>query len=133
MNNELLSIVSYLERDRGVNREIIIQRSVGDSAGPPARVWRSQRMRVEIARKTWHQSVDTVVVSDEETGLGLFRCARRTCTIAMRSSATRCRSSAARQAGAYRRADGAPDDLAEIREAERKNVYDEYKDRFGDV
>ncbi|MDD2597831.1 MAG: transcription termination factor NusA [Kiritimatiellae bacterium] len=136
MNNELLSIISYLERDRGVDREIIIQAiesAVQQAARKSLEV--TDDLRVTIDRTTLRiNAFDTVVASDEEDGLGF---------ISMRQAKRL-------------KPDVAPDDVIEIevppaklgriaaqtarqmilqkiREAERKNVYDEYKDRIGDI
>ena len=136
MNNELLSIISYLERDRGVDREIIIQAiesAIQQAARKSLEV--TNDLRVEIDRKVLTiKAFDTVVASDEEEGLGFI---------------------SMRQARRLKK-DVQPNDLLEIeippgklgriaaqtarqmilqkiREAERKNVYDEYKDRIGDI
>ena len=136
MNNELLSIISYLERDRGVNREIIIQAiesAIQQAARKSLEV--SNDLRVELDRKTLTiKAFDTVVVSDEDTGLGFIsvRKARAlkpdakpgdTLDIEIPpANLGRIAAQTARQMI-----------LQKIREAERKNVYDEYKDRIGDI
>ena len=74
MSNELLSVISYLERDRGVNREIIIQAiesAIQQAARKSLDV--SNDLRVEIDRKTLTiKAFDTVVVSEEESGAGFL-------------------------------------------------------------
>lgn len=136
MNNELLSIVSYLERDRGVNREIIIQAiesAIQQAARKSLEV--SNDLRVEIDRKTLAiKAFDTVVVSDEDTGIGFLSVRKAkylkpdvqpgdTMDIEIPPAKLgRIAASTARQMI-----------LQKIREAERKNVYDEYKDRIGDI
>ena len=136
MNNELLSIISYLERDRGVNREIIIQAiesAIQQAARKSMEV--SNDLRVEIDRKTLAiKAFDTVVVSDDDTGIGFLSVRKAK---ALKPDAKpgdtmdieippanlgRIAASTARQMI-----------LQKIREAERKNVYDEYKDRIGDI
>lgn len=132
---DLLSIVSFLERDRGVKREIIVQ-AIESAIQQSARknVEFSKDLRVEIDRKTFKiKAYDTFVVTEEKNDPGMIplRYARR-----------------------YKK-DAQPGDLLEIeiepemlgrivaqtarqmilqkiREAERKNVYDEYKDRIGE-
>lgn len=132
---DLLSIVSFLERDRGVKREIIVQ-AIESAIQQSARknVEFSKDLRVEIDRKTFKiKAYDTFVVTEEKNDPGMIplRYARR-----------------------YKK-DARPGDLLEIeiepemlgrivaqtarqmilqkiREAERKNVYDEYKDRIGE-
>ena len=135
MNNELLSIVSYLERDRGVDREIIVQAiesAIQQSARRSMGV--TNDLRVAIDRKSLAiKAYDTVVVTEEETGLG-FLPLRKARTIKEDaqpgdvmeieippSSLGRIAAQTARQMI-----------LQKIREAERKKVYDEYKDRIGD-
>ncbi|HRR33738.1 MAG TPA: transcription termination factor NusA [Kiritimatiellia bacterium] len=136
MNNELLSIISYLERDRGVNREIIIQAiesAIQQAARKSLDV--SSDLRVEIDRKTLAiKAFDTVVVSDEDSGAGYLslrraRMLKRDVQIGDTldveippSHLGRIAAQTARQMI-----------LQKIREAERKNVYDEYKDRIGDI
>ena len=136
MNNELLSIISYLERDRGVNREIIIQ-AIESAIQQAARksIEVSNDLRVEIDRKTLAiKAFDTVVVSDDDTGIG-FLSVRKAKALKPEAkpgdtmdieippaNLGRIAASTARQMI-----------LQKIREAERKNVYDEYKDRIGDI
>jgi len=72
MNNELLSIISYLERDRGVDREIIIQAiesAIQQAARKSLEV--TNDLRVEIDRTSLSiKAFDTVVASDEDEGFG---------------------------------------------------------------
>ena len=136
MNNELLSIISYLERDRGVNREIIIQAiesAIQQAARKSLEV--TNDLRLEIDRKTLAiKAFDTVIASDDDTGLG-FISMRRAKSLkpdirqgdlleveVPPAKLGRIAAQTARQMI-----------LQKIREAERKNVYDEYKDRIGDI
>ncbi len=136
MNNELLSIISYLERDRGVDREIIIQAiesAIQQAARKSLEV--TNDLRVTIDRKTLNiQAFDTVVASDEDDGLGFItmRQARRikpdiepNGILEIKISPGKLGRIAAQTARQMI--------LQKIREAERKNVYDEYKDRIGDI
>lgn len=135
MNNELLSVVSYLERDRGVDREIIIQ-AIESAIQQAARrsLDVTNDIRIEIDRKTLNiRAYDTYAVSDEDTGVGILsvRKARALKPDAKAGDVIevevptrrlgRIAAQAARQMI-----------LQKIREAERKNVYDEYKDRIGE-
>ena len=136
MNNELLSIISYLERDRGVDREIIIQAiesAIQQAARKSLEV--TNDLRVEIDRTTLTiKAFDTVVASDDDEGLGFItmRQARRMKPDIESNGLLeieippgklgRIAAQTARQMI-----------LQKIREAERKNVYDEYKDRIGDI
>lgn len=136
MNNELLSIVSYLERDRGVNREVIvhaIESAIQQAARRSLDV--TNDLRVEIDRRSLAiKAFDKVVVTEDgKTGLGMLplRLARKKNPKAQLGDVLeveipptrlgRIAAQAARQMI-----------LQKIREAERKNVYDEYKDRVGD-
>ncbi|MDD4101058.1 MAG: transcription termination factor NusA [Kiritimatiellae bacterium] len=136
MNNELLSIVSYLERDRGVNREIILQAiesAIQQAARKSMDV--SHDLRVEIDRKTLDiKAFDTVTVSEEDSGLGFISLRRAKAikpeskngdTVEMEIPPAKLGRIAAQTARQMI--------LQKIREAERKNVYDEYKDRIGDI
>ena len=136
MNNELLSIISYLERDRGVNREIIIQAiesAIQQAARKSLEV--TNDLRVEIDRKTLAiKAFDTMVASDEDTGLGFLPLRRAKAlkpdiqpgdTIEVEIPPAKLGRIAAQTARQMI--------LQKIREAERKNVYDEYKDRIGDI
>ncbi|MBP5510341.1 MAG: transcription termination factor NusA [Kiritimatiellae bacterium] len=137
MNGELLAIVSYLERDRGVSREVIIQAiesAIQHSAKCSLDV--SKNLRVKIDRKTLQlTATDTVTVSNVESGPGYINLmrARKTYGPDVRegdqfevsvptTKLGRIAAQAARQMI-----------LQKIREAERKNVMDEFKDRVGDI
>ncbi len=136
MNNELLSIISYLERDRGVNREIIIQAiesAIQQAARKSLDV--SNDLRVEIDRKTLTiKAFDTVVVSDEDTGLG-FLSLRKAKALKpdVRAGDTMDIEVPPANLGRIAAQTARQMILQKIREAERKNVYDEYKDRIGDI
>ena len=136
MNNELLSIISYLERDRGVNREIIIQAiesAIQQAARKSLEV--TNDLRVEVDRKTLAiKAFDTMVVSDDDTGLGFLSLRKARAlkpdvkqgeTLEMEVPPAKLGRIAAQTARQMI--------LQKIREAERKNVYDEYKDRIGDI
>jgi len=136
MNNELLSVISYLERDRGVNREIIIQ-AIENALQAAARksINASQDFKVEINRKNLAISAhDLLVVAETEDGNG-FVSLKKACRIDPKI-----------QVGDTIRVPISPEQLGriaaqtakqgimqKIREAERQKVYDEYKDRVGDI
>ena len=136
MNNELLSIISYLERDRGVNREIIIQaiESAIQQAGRKS-LELPNDLRVEIDRKTLAiKAFDMLVVSDDDTGVGFISLRKAHAlkpdakvgeTLEVEVPPAKLGRIAAQTARQMI--------LQKIREAERKNVYDEYKDRIGDI
>jgi transcription termination/antitermination protein NusA len=136
MNNELLSIISYLERDRGVDREIIIQAiesAIQQAARKSLDV--TNDLRVEIDRKTLEiKAFDTVVASDEDEGLGWIsmRQARRIKPDVKTNDLLEIEVPPA-NLGRIAAQTARQMILQKIREAERKNVYDEYKDRIGDI
>ena len=136
MNTELMTIINYLERDRGVNREIIIQ-AIESALLSAARksLGVSNDVKVEIDRKTLDvHAFDTLVATDDDSGPGF---------ISMRKARDR-------------KPDIQPGDtlgvpippeklgriaaqtarqmiLQKIRQAEREHVFEEYKDRVGDI
>jgi len=137
MNNELSSIISYLEKDRGINRGVIIQ-AIESAIQQVARksLGVSNNLRVEIDSKTLAlKAFDTLYVAeDDDSGIGVISLSKAR---AIRKDAApgdpievevppaklgRIAAQTARQMI-----------LQKIREAERKNVYDEYKDRIGDI
>ena len=74
MNTDLLTIVSYIERERGVDREIVlvaIEQAIQQAARRNPGV--TNDLRVVIDRKNLNIHVyDTMVVSNEETGTGFI-------------------------------------------------------------
>ena len=136
MNNELLTVISYLERDRGVNREVIVQaiESALQQAGRRSAGGESD-LRVEIDRKTFQiNAFESRVVSQETSGPGLISL-RRAREI-----------NPAVNVGEVVEVEMPPDKLGriaaqtarqmivqKIRQAERENVFEEYKDRVGDI
>ena len=136
MNNELSSIISYLERDRGVNREIIIQAiesAIHQAARKSMEV--SNDLRIVIDRKTFAiKAFDPALVSDDDTGLGFIslRNARKIKKDAQLGDTLDVEIPPAKL-GRIAAQTARQMILQKIREAERKNVYDEYKDRIGDI
>lgn len=136
MNNELLTVISYLERDRGVSREVIVQaiESALQQAGRRSAGSESD-LRVEIDRKTFQiNAFESRVVSEGESGPGLIDL-RRAREI-----------NPAVHVGEVVEVAVPPDKLGriaaqtarqmivqKIRQAERENVFEEYKDRIGDI
>ncbi len=136
MNNELLAIVSYIERERGVDREIVlvaIEQALQQAAKRNPGV--TNDLRVVIDRKTLSLHVyDTMVVSNEETGTGFISLARAqrlqpgiaegdTIEIEMPASALgRIAAQTSRQMI-----------MQKIREAERDNTFSEFRNRVGEI
>lgn len=136
MNNELMSIIGYLERERGVNREVIIQ-SIETAIQQAAKknLVTSDDFKVEIDRITLAISAyDIFAVSDEEQGIGILsvKRAQRFDPNAKEGSTVKVPLSPA-QLGRIAAQTAKQSILQKIREAERKNVFDEYKDRVGDI
>ena len=136
MNNELLAIVSYIERERGVDREIVlvaIEQALQQAAKRNPGV--TNDLRVVIDRKTLSLHVyDTMVVSSEEPGTGFISLARAqrlqpgiaegdTIEIEMPASALgRIAAQTSRQMI-----------MQKIREAERDNTFSEFRNRVGEI
>ena len=136
MNSELMTVINYLEKDRGVNREVIIQaiESALLSAAHKS-VGVSNEVRVIIDRKTLQvRAYDTIVASDDDTGPGFIslRKAREIKpnvapgeTVEVEIPPEKLGRIAAQTARQMI--------LQKIRQAERDHVFDEYKDRLGDI
>ena len=136
MNNELLAIVSFIERERGVDREIVlvaIEQALQQAARRNPGV--TNDLRVAIDRKTLSLHVyDTMVVSDEDTGTGFISLARaqrlqpgigegETIEIEMPASKLgRIAAQTSRQMI-----------MQKIREAERSNTFREFNGRIGEI
>jgi N utilization substance protein A len=136
MNNELLTIVKWIERERGVDREIVltaIEQAIQQAAKRNSGV--TNDLRVAIDRKDLSLHVyDTLVVSDEDSGLGFISLARARRidpnvqaedTIEIELPASRLGRIAAQMSRQLI--------LQKIREAERTNVFTEFKSRVGEI
>ncbi len=136
MNNELLAVVSYLERDRGVSREIIVQAiesAIQQSAKHSLDV--SDALRVSIDRRTLEiKAHDTLTVSSTKRGPGYIHptLARRFTAMPIEGSSIEIEIPTAKL-GRIAATSARQMILQKIREAERKNVYDEFKNRVGDI
>ena len=136
-NNDLLAIVNYIERERGVDREIVLSaiekavKKAADRNNPNV----TNDLRVAIDRKTLTLHVyDTKVVSDEDVGPGYISVARarrlkpdaaegQTIEIEMPASRLGRIVAAATRQGI----------MDTIRDAERDNTFVEYKNRIGEI
>ena len=136
MNNELLTVISYLERERGIGREAIVQAvEAALQLAAKKSLNASDKLRVEIDRKTYKiRAFDTVTLSETETGPG-FAHPRKvreshpdaqpgdTLEISIPTeSLGRIAAQSARQMI-----------VQKIRQVERDNVFEEYKERVGDI
>jgi N utilization substance protein A len=136
MNNELLAILNYMEKDRGINREILLE-AVEFALQSAARrnFGANQDLRIHIDRQTCDIKAftPTTVVSGTpgpgEISLADARRLRPEAAVGelvdVESTPTnlgRIAAQTAKQAI-----------LQRIRQAERDIVFDEYKDRVGDI
>lgn len=136
MNNELLTVISFLERDRGVSREIIIE-AIESALLQTAKknLVASDDLRVHIDRKNFEiHAYDKVIATDDDTGPGFIslKQARQINqnvqpgeTIEVEIPPKRLGRIAAQTARQMI--------LQKIKQAERENIYEEYKDRIGDI
>lgn len=137
MNNDLMAVFDYMERERGIDRETLIQaveaallNASKKSVGP------HRDMRVEIDRKTCNiralakvQVVDKVDNPHEEISLVKARRVKADAQIGEQieievtpKNFGRIAAQTAKQAI-----------LHKIRQAEKDQVFDEYKDRQGEI
>ena len=136
MNNDLLAMVTYIERERGVDREIVLQAielAIQQAARHNPGV--TNDLRVTIDRKTLQLHVyDTLVVSDEDTGTGFISVARARRfkpeaaegdTIEVEMPASRLGRIAAQTSRQMI--------MQKIRDAERSNVFSAFKGRIGEI
>ncbi|NLW93475.1 MAG: transcription termination factor NusA [Chlamydiae bacterium] len=137
MNGELLAVFEYLERERGISRDVLIE-AVESSLLSAARkgVEQAKNLRVEIDRETGAvrafaemRVVETVSSKDEEITLEEARKTDPEAKIGdsvsveiLTKNLGRIAAQSAKQVIIQR-----------IREAENKIVYNEYKDRVGDI
>ncbi len=135
-NAEFAAVVGYLERERGVDRETILQAiesSVEQAARKNTRT--SADFTVRIDRKTLEiKAWDLYAVSDSERGFGILTVeqARRFDPEANEGDTVKVPFPAAKL-GRIAAQTAKQTILQKIREAERSNVYNEYKDRVGDI
>ena len=136
MNNELLAIVNFIERERGVDRELVlvaIEQAIQQAAHRNPGV--TNDLRVAIDRKTLALHVyDTVVVSDEDTGTGFISVARarRIKPDAVEGDTIEIEMPAAKL-GRIAAQTSRQVIMQKIREAERTNTFAEYKGRIGEI
>ena len=136
MNNELLAIVSYIERERGVDRETVlgaIEQALQQAARRNPGV--TNDLRVLIDRKTLALHVyDTMVVSDEETGTGFISLARaRRLNPEAQEGDTIEIEMPASKLGRIAAQTSRQMIMQKIREAERDNTFTEFKNRVGEI
>ncbi len=136
MNNELLTVISYMERERGIGREAIIQAieaALQQAAKKSMGV--SDQLRVEIDRKNYKiRAFDMARVSDTEVGPGFIsmRKARETHPDAQLGGVVEIEVSPERL-GRVAAQTARQMIVQKIRQVERENVFEEYKERIGDI
>ena len=138
MNSQLLAVVQQIEAERGVSREIVltaIEQAIAQAAHKNASV--TNDLRVSIDRKDLSLHVyDTLVVSDEDTGVGFISTAmakrytkgepvEEGQTLEIEMPASRLGRIAAQMSRQMI--------MQKIRDAERTNTFSEYRDRVGDI
>jgi N utilization substance protein A len=131
-----LAIVNFSERERGVDRELVlvaIEQAIKQAARHNPGV--TNDLRVVIDRKTLALHVyDTVVVSDEDTGTGFISIARarRIKPDAVEGDTIEIEMPAAKL-GRIAAQTSRQVIMQKIREAERTNTFAEYKGRIGEI
>jgi N utilization substance protein A len=137
MNNELLTVLNYMEKDRGIDREVLIkaveaalQAAARKAVGNP-----DEDVRVEIDRKTCDIRVFTAaVVVQQAAGSGqiaLDKARRIKPGVALGEVIEI--ESMPRNFGRIAAQTAKQAILQKIRQAERDIVFQEYKDRVGDI
>lgn len=135
MNNELLTIIGYLERDRGIDREVLIE-AVETAMQSAARktIDGDRELRVHVDRKTFDiHAWETLEVSDEEGPGALSLAAARKIDPEVEPGDTVEVEVPTRNLGRIAAQTAKQAILQKIRQAERDNVYEEFKDRIGDI
>ena len=138
MNSQLLACVQQIEAERGVSREIVltaIEQAMAQAARKNASV--TNDLRVVIDRKDLSLHVyDTLVVSDEDTGVGFISTAmakRYTKGAPVEEGQTLEVEMPASRLGRIAAQMSRQVFMQKIREAERTNTFSEYRDRVGDI
>ncbi len=135
-NGDFQAMVTYIERERGVDRELVlssIEQAIQQAARRNPGV--TNDLRVTIDRKSLQLHVyDTLVVSDEDSGTGFISVARARRfkadaaegdTIEVEMPASRLGRIAAQTTRQIV--------MQQIRSAERSNVFSAFKGRIGEI
>ena len=136
MNDNLLAVVNFIERERGVDREIVliaIEQAIQQAARRNPGV--TNDLRVAIDRKDLSLHVyDTMVVSDEDTGTGFISVARarRIKPEAVEGDTIEIEMPAAKL-GRIAAQTSRQMIMQKIREAERSNTFNDFKGRIGEI
>ena len=136
MNNELLTVINYMERERGVSRELIVQ-AIESALEAAARksLGLTEGLRVNIDRKTLAvHAYQSLIVSEDDTGPSLIslRKAREIKPDVLPGEEVEVELPPT-QIGRIGAQNARQMIMQKIRQAERDNAYIEYKDRIGDI
>ncbi|NQU40564.1 MAG: transcription termination/antitermination protein NusA [Lentisphaerae bacterium] len=137
MNNELQAILNYMEKERGLDREILIQAvEYALQSASRKNLARNKDVRIEIDRKTYDIKafakklvVEDVTHADEEV---LFADALEIDPAAELGEFTEVEVTP-RDFGRIAAQTAKQAIIQRIRQAEKDVVYEEYKDRVGDI
>ncbi len=136
MNDSLKAVVTFIERERGVDREIVlkaIEGAIQQAAHRNPGVTNDLRVTIDRDNLSLHV-FDTMVVSDEDTGTGFISVARARRlkpdaaegdTIEIELPASRLGRIAAQTSRQMI--------MQKIREAERSNTFNDFKGRIGEI
>ena len=135
-DNQLLTMVNYIERENGVDREIVltaIEEAIKQAAGKNQGV--TKDLRVAIDRKTITLHVyDTMVVTNEKSGPGFISVAR-----AQRLDPTKQEGDTievelpASKLGRIAAQTSRQMIMQKLRDAVRTNTFKDYKGRIGEI
>lgn len=137
MNNELLTILNYMEKERGIDREVLIT-AVESALQSAAKknVDTTRELRVEIDRKTCDirafatlDVVDTVKNSEEQISLAKARKIKPDAMLGDRIETE----ATPRNFGRIAAQTAKQAIIQKIRQAEKDRVFEEYKDRTGSI
>ena len=137
MNTQLLAVVQHIESERGVSREIVltaIEGAIKQAASKNQTV--TNDFRVVIDRKDLSIHLyDTLVCTDQETGpAGFISLARaRRINPDIKEGDTLEVEMPPARLGRIAAQTSRQMIMQKIREAERTNTFDEYRDRTGDI
>ena len=136
INDSLQAVVNFIERERGVDRELVlgaIEGAILQAAKRNPGV--TNDLRVSIDRKTLALHVyDTMVVSDEDTGTGFISVARarRLKPDAAEGDTIEVEMPASRL-GRITAQTSRQMIMQKIRDAERSNTFNDFKGRVGEI
>jgi len=137
MNNELLNVLSYMEKERGLDREVLIK-AVEDALRSASRksLGLEEDLRIEIDRKTCQIRAysSAIVVDKASAGAGEITLSKaRKIKPDAKAGDTLETEVKTRELGRIAAQTAKQAIIQRIRQAERDVMFDEYKDRIGDI